>query len=197
VPRALAQVLPSDRGSDRNQSGECRCVLCVGVGIRWRARRGGARLSATGRGPGGEKPSYARRLEDALNDVMGSRATKHYVSRDFEKNVHAWLTRESGQIRIMHNSENGFLVELETPRGRATGRDEDLEVAIVFAEDELATQVHDAEFEPPALPPHLSENAPRARGRSRERPTYEHPRSAGRIIEREEARTRREERPFD
>src|SRR4029077_14707955 len=64
--------------------------------------------SGSGGEPGGEKPSYARRLEDALNDVMGSRATKHYVSRDFEKNVHAWLTRESGQIRIMHNSENGF-----------------------------------------------------------------------------------------
>lgn len=143
------------------------------------------------------RPSYGVRLEDALNDALGSRASRKVMSRDFEKRVHDWLTRERATLSLTAMGDD-FVVTINAARGSATAADRDLEVAMVFAEDELDTQVAQGEFESPALPPHeLSENAPPARGHARQRPTYEHPQSAGRIIEREEARTRREERPFD
>jgi hypothetical protein len=156
---------------------------------------------------GDEKPSYSRSLEEAMNDAMRSRATKKYITKDFQARVHDWLTREAGKM-LIGAAGNEFGVTLQTPRGTATGVDDDLEVAIVFAEEELDGQVVDAVFEPPALPEHEEpeeppEGATDAGMAANARPPGPPPRnvrrpmSARRIVEREEARTRREERPFD
>jgi hypothetical protein len=83
--------------------------------------------------------SEHRSLEHALNHAMGSRAETRYIGKKFEKRVHAWLAEHEGRI-VIRGAGNEFRLTLSVPGASVEVSDEDLEVALVIAEDELELQ---------------------------------------------------------
>jgi len=211
--------------------------LDKGDGVQLTAYAGGFNVRALG--PYGE-PFTARTFEAALLGAMKSRAEQQ-IDPEFGRRVHAWLEAHDAEMTITSPKTNQFRMRLLADDGRlvAAAIDEDLEVALVFAEDQFlallgeepeeepetspARTRHREEVEPETIaaetraaetramdpkttrtlfddqltmPARYSRNAdmpPPRRGarRSRELP------SVRRMVEREEARQRRAERPFD
>ncbi len=211
--------------------------LDKGDGVQLTAYAGG--FNARALGPYGE-PFTARTFEAALLGAMKSRAEEQ-IDPEFGRRVHAWLEAHDAEMTITSPKTNQFRMRLLADDGRLVSDaiDEDLEVALVFAEDQFLALVGEAPEEEPemtpartrhreevepetiaaetraaetramdpkttrtlfddqlTMPARYSRNAdmpPPRRGarRSRELP------SVRRMVEREEARQRRAERPFD
>ena len=79
-------------------------------------------------------------LERAINDATGSRAAVGHIDRRFQKRVLAWLEETRGAIRLSASHSGKFDLTLSSPIANIEVEDEDIEVALVLAEDELETQ---------------------------------------------------------
>ncbi len=82
-----------------------------------------------------EGSSQHKSLEHALNHMMRSKAKEQHVNPRFSTRVRKWLAAENAKM-VIGASGAMFIVELHGDRAMARDEDEDLEVALVLAEDQ-------------------------------------------------------------
>jgi hypothetical protein len=91
------------------------------------------------RGDGQGDSVVDKSLERALNKTMRSQSTTRYVKPAFERRVRRWLAENDGRIAIRAQGDE-FVVSLIVANASIETSDQDLEVALVIAEDELELQ---------------------------------------------------------
>jgi len=79
--------------------------------------------------------SQHKSLEHALNHAMGSRAETGHIRTRFATKVRQWLAAENAKMIISSNGDL-FVVELHGDSAMSRDEDEDLEVALVLAEEQ-------------------------------------------------------------
>ena len=88
--------------------------------------------------------SESKNLEHALNHAMRSSAEARHVSKAFQRRIRRWLEENNGEIVLEGNAsvdgEPAFSLTLSVPGATVHAIDEDVEVALVFAEEALAAQ---------------------------------------------------------
>ncbi len=79
--------------------------------------------------------SQHKSLEHALNHAMGSRAETGHIRTRFATKVRQWLAAENAKMIISANGDL-FVVELHGESAMSRDEDDDLEVALVLAEEQ-------------------------------------------------------------